>query len=73
MMVDKIDKDSDGLVSQEELEDWVRHVARRYVYDDVDTVWDYHDKNKDGFISIEEYKDVSFGVIEGESTEYARA
>lgn len=66
IIVDKIDKDHDGQVSQEELEDWVRHVARRYVYDDVDNVWDYHDKNKDGFIDMEEYKDVSFGVIEGE-------
>lgn len=64
IIVDKIDKNRDGKVSQEEMEEWVRHVARRYVYDDVDSVWDYHDMNKDGFIDMEEYKNVSFGVIE---------
>ena len=65
IIVDKIDKDRDGQVSQEELEDWVRHVARRYVYDDVDNLWDYHDLNKDHFIDLDEYKNVTFGVIEG--------
>ncbi len=45
----------------------MRHVAKRYVYDDVDSVWDYHDLNSDGYIDLEEYKNVSFGVIEGES------
>ena len=29
LIVDKIDKDEDGFVSEQELEDWVRHVARR--------------------------------------------
>lgn len=53
-------------MSQEELEEWVRHVAKRYVYDDVDSVWDYHDLNKDGYIDLAEYQNVSFGVIEGE-------
>ncbi len=67
IIVDKIDKNRDQQVTQEELEDWVRHVARRYVYDDVDNVWDYHDLNKDGYIDLAEYQNVSFGVIEGET------
>ena len=33
--------------------------------DDVDRHWDYHDKNGDGLISLQEYKDTSYGVIEG--------
>ena len=45
----------------------MRHVAKRYGYDDVDSVWDYHDLNSDGYIDLEEYQNVSFGVIEGES------
>ncbi len=68
IIVDKIDKNRDHQVSQEELEDWVRHVAKRYVYDDVDSVWDYHDLNSDGYIDLEEYKNVSFGVIDGKSS-----
>lgn len=29
--MDKIDVDKDGYVTERELEDWVRHVANRYV------------------------------------------
>ena len=39
----------------------------RYILDDVDRHWDYHDKNSDGFISLTEYQDTSYGVIEGEN------
>lgn len=67
MLVDKIDSSGDGEVSSEELEDWIRHVARRYVYEDVNNVWDSHDTDKDGFVDYQEYKDISFGVIDGES------
>ena len=37
----------------------------RYILDDVDRHWSYHDKDKDGFISLKEYQDTSYGVIEG--------
>lgn len=30
IIVDKIDKNSDGSVTEQELVDWVRHVAKRY-------------------------------------------
>ena len=30
--MDKIDVDKDGYVTEKELEDWVRHVANRWVY-----------------------------------------
>ena len=29
IIVDRIDKDKDGFVTKEELEDWVRHIAHR--------------------------------------------
>ena len=28
-IVDKVDKDGDGSVTEKELEDWIRHVGRR--------------------------------------------
>ena len=40
--------------------------THRYILDDVDRHWSYHDKDNDGFISLQEYKDTSYGVIEGE-------
>ena len=32
MLVDKIDANRDGSVTERELEEWVRHVANRYCY-----------------------------------------
>ena len=36
----------------------------RYIYDDVDRQWSYHDKNEDKHITWEEYKEGAFGTIE---------
>ena len=36
----------------------------RYILDDVDRHWNYHDKDK-------EYQDTSYGVIEGQPTNYS--
>lgn len=70
IIVDKIDKDKDGLVTEQELEDWVRHVAHRYVYEDAERVWSYHDKNEDGSIEWEEYQHTAFGPIEDHNAVY---
>lgn len=32
IIVDKIDKDKDGSITEQELMDWVRHVAKRYEF-----------------------------------------
>ena len=29
MIVDKVDKDKDGFVTEEELKDWIRHVSQQ--------------------------------------------
>lgn len=34
------------------------------MFDDVDRHWGYHDKNEDGKISWEEYKNTAFGMVE---------
>ncbi|KAL1483410.1 hypothetical protein MTO96_033217 [Rhipicephalus appendiculatus] len=34
-IVEKIDKDTDGYVTQQELEDWIKHTQKRYIRDDV--------------------------------------
>lgn len=63
IIVDKIDTNKDGQLTEEELQEWVRHVGRRFVYDDVDRVWSYHDKDGDSFISLDDYKNASYGNI----------
>ncbi len=66
MIVDKIDTNKDGELTEGELEEWVRHVGRKFIYDDVDRVWSYHDKDRDGFISWEDFRQSSYGTVEGE-------
>jgi len=70
MIVDKIDKDKDGQVTQDELKSWVQHVSKRYIYEDVDRQWSYHDKNNDKLISWQEYKDGAFGTIDNPDEVY---
>lgn len=36
----------------------------RYIYDDVDRHWSYHDSNNDQKVSWEEYKQSSYGMVE---------
>ena len=36
----------------------------RYIFDDVDRHWGYHDTNKDNLISWEEYKESAYGMVE---------
>lgn len=56
-----------------ETETWCSYVFEdlmcplRYVYEDADRQWDYHDTNKDNFISWEEYKENAFGPQYGMS------
>ena len=38
----------------------------RYIYEDVDRQWSYHDKNNDKLINWQEYKDGAFGNIDSE-------
>lgn len=64
VIVDKIDKNGDGSVTEPELVVWIRHVAKRYVYDDVDRHFPYHDKDENGKISWEEYKTSAYGMVQ---------
>ena len=39
MLVKKIDVDSDGKVTEKELEDWVREIQNRFIEKDVENQW----------------------------------
>lgn len=66
LIVDKIDSDTDGLVSQEELKDWIRFTQRRYITDDVDRQWKTHNPEDKEKISWDEYKKMLYGFMDGE-------
>ena len=50
-----MDKDQDGFVTKEELKDWIKHVSRRYIYEDADSQWGTHDTDGDEGISWDEW------------------
>ncbi|NXS52587.1 CALU protein, partial [Brachypteracias leptosomus] len=62
-IVSKIDEDKDGLVTVEELKNWIKFAQKRWIYEDVERQWKGHDLNEDGLISWEEYKNATYGYI----------
>ncbi|XP_070836343.1 reticulocalbin-3 isoform X3 [Chaetodon trifascialis] len=60
-IVDRIDTDKDGYVSHAELHYWIKHRQRRYIEENVNKHWNDYDKNQDGKIGWEEYKNTTYG------------
>lgn len=65
IIVSKIDLDKDGFVTEGELTAWIKKTQRKYVYDNVERQWQEFDMNQDGFISWEEYRNVTYGTYLG--------
>ncbi|MEQ2313214.1 hypothetical protein AMECASPLE_039357, partial [Ameca splendens] len=61
IIVDKIDSNKDDFVSEEELELWIKNVQNRHMFENVEHQWNEFDLNKDGLISWEEYRNVTYG------------
>lgn len=64
LIVDKIDKNTDGYVSQEELKDWIQYTQKRYISDDVDRQWKAHNPEAKDKITWTEYKKIMYGFME---------
>lgn len=67
MIVIRIDTDKDGYISHAELHRWIKHRQRRYIEENVNKHWKDYDKNQDGKIAWEEYKNTTFGFYLGNS------
>lgn len=66
MIVDKIDTDKDGFVTEGELKAWIKEAEKKYVYvDNVEHQWQEYDLNQDGLISWDEYRNVTYGTYLG--------
>ncbi|XP_060086345.1 calumenin-like [Ylistrum balloti] len=47
VIVDKIDENKDGKVTEEELKNWIQFIQRRYIVTDTERMWKEHDLDGD--------------------------
>ena len=69
VMVGRMDEDRDGLVSEEELQKWIRSVQEREVMEDTERQWEERNKamykgDPEGRVSWESYKNDIYGFVE---------
>ncbi|KAM4721103.1 reticulocalbin-1 [Rhinophrynus dorsalis] len=72
-IADRIDGDSNGFISTEELTSWIKRVQKRYIYENVARVWKDYDVNNDNQISWEEYKQATYGYYLANPEEFQDA
>jgi len=63
-IVDKIDSNEDGMVSLDEMRDWIRFTQQRYVSEDVDRQWNQHNTDNKDTITWEEYRQLVYGFLD---------
>lgn len=70
-IVDKIDKDGDGLVSFEEMRAWIQYTQQRYIGDDVERQWKQHNEQDEEKTELtwENYRTLVYGFLDDEKAE----
>lgn len=68
LIYNKIDKDGDGFVTEEELRDWIKHVQNKYVWDDTERQWKEHDMEDKG-LTWSSYKKRTYGFMDDKNAE----
>lgn len=63
-IVDKIDVNNDGKVSNDELKNWIHKSQRKYIVDDVDRQWASHTTEGAQKLSWDEFKKRTYGFME---------
>lgn len=72
LIVDKIDKNKDGYVTQEELKDWIKFTQNRYIMNDVYSQWNNHKAQADGKLSWSVYRKDTYGFMTDEEANDAQ-
>ena len=63
-IVEKIDKNKDGEVTEEELREWIQYVQKRYITTDTDRMWKDHTVEGDT-LTWDSYKKRTYGFEDG--------
>lgn len=66
--MDKIDKDGNGFVTEEELKEWIQYVQKRYIITDTDRMWKDHEPDADDKLLWTSYKKRTYGYPDGKSS-----
>ena len=66
---DKIDKDADGKVSEEELKNWIKYVQNKYIIEDTERQWKEHQLDDNGQLTWAKYKERTYGYLESKYTQ----
>lgn len=69
LIVDRIDKDTDGFVTGEELKDWILYTQRRYIRENIDRQWISHNPDEKEKLPWSEYLTRVYGDIDEHETE----
>lgn len=64
IIVDRIDEDKDGFVTQSELKKWIQYTQRRYIDEDVGRLWQQHNSDENDKIKWETYRDAVYGFMD---------
>lgn len=68
-LANKIDRDGNGQVNKSELLDWILFTQQRYMHDDAEKQMKQLDTDHDGFVTWEEYKDMTYGFLDEDEDE----
>lgn len=69
IIVDKIDKDSDGYVTGEELKDWILYTQRRYIRENIERQWKSHNPEEKEKLPWTEYLAMVYGDMDEHEAE----
>ncbi|XP_066245851.1 calumenin [Euwallacea similis] len=69
LIVDKIDKNTDGFISRDELKDWIRYTQKRYISDDVNRQWKQQNPDDNPTVSWDNYQKMVYGFLNHPSVE----
>ncbi|XP_066138917.1 calumenin [Euwallacea fornicatus] len=69
LIVDKIDKNTDGFISRDELKDWIRYTQKRYISDDVNRQWKQQNPDDNPTVSWDSYQKMVYGFLNHPSVE----
>ena len=72
-IVNKIDSDSDGFVSVEELQQWIKFTQSRYVSEDTEKQWTVHKSDDKDTINWSEYRQGVYGFLDEEDMDQEEA